>query len=471
MNSSRDSYRVPLKKADVIIRVRKLVPEEAKDTLNTLIIKLLKSDKPVTISTYKTVLLKELLLDDTILKAELKKRLNLDNDEYTDIMYEGITTYFPEWGLDNVCGIANRLLQIHGEKTKVLEVLKNLKTVEGMVPNPLADQEEDNIIPIVTLGDLKILERTLKKHVIGQDTAIEAIVNNLKLKAAGLKEFIALAFNGPSGRGKTFIAQLLGEAYSNKFWKVPCASYGDEKSQKASLMGAPPGYVNGQEDSVFKQKADKGNDWVILFDEVDKAPLKLFDFFLEMLDDGTVTDSKGHKCDFSNSIFLFSSNEGYVDLRLGEGRGVGFSKKASSTITLDNSKEEIEEELRKKWPNEFIGRLDDIILFNPLTKDDIKEIAKLELQYLPVQQTNELVDYIATNGFDERYGARGLKNYIDKNLSPRIADAILECRSPRVGLYLTEIKNNKINVIDTVKKGEEVNASAITNSTLETLGS
>ena len=145
------------------------------------------------------------------------------------------------------------------------------------------------------------------------------------------------------------IRDRIGNKYSGKFWKINCAEYA-QQHEYAKLIGSPPGYVGHSERSLMAEKAEESNRWVILFDEIEKAHPKFYDFLLSVLDDGTATDNMGRVLDFSESIFIFTSNQGIKDLKLGKTVGFG-----NETVTVDKSKEEITQSVKSKFPAEFMN--------------------------------------------------------------------------------------------------------------------
>jgi ATP-dependent Clp protease ATP-binding subunit ClpA len=305
--------------------------------------------------------------------------------------------------------------------------------------HPKTSKNRKHRIPS-TLKELNALEVKLNKNVIGQEEAVRATVDAIKLISTGLAKFSSLFFVGPTGNGKTRLAKVLSDIYyKDRFFKVNCGEYGNAH-EYAKLIGSPPGYIGHTEKSLLAEKAEKSNSWIFLFDEIEKAHPKFYDFLLNLLDEGTICDSNGKELDFSNSIFIFTSNKGMADNRIGHSR-MGFSREV---ITYDNSKDIILESIKKSFSPEFLNRLDKTILFNQLDKEELLKVARLELNGIPVKKTKELLTYIIKNGYSSDYGARHLSKFIKNNIAILVADAVLNSVLPAKGNYYTcKVKDNK----------------------------
>ena len=296
--------------------------------------------------------------------------------------------------------------------------------------------------------DLQKLEETLNKQVIGQQEAVKATVDAIKLMVTGLADFSTLFFVGPTGNGKTRLAKVLSDVYyKDRFFKVNCGEY-SSAHEYAKLIGSPPGYIGHTEKSVLTEKAELSNSWIFLFDEIEKAHPKFYDFLLNLMDEGKITDSNGKVLDFSKSIFIFTSNKGMAEGKIGSSR-MGFSKEK---ITYDESKDGIRESIKKSFSPEFLNRIDKIILFNQLNKEELVKVAKLELNGVPVKKTKELLNYLIENGYSEEYGGRHLAKYIKNNIAILVANAVLDEVVPKSGNYYTcKIKDNKPYLIEMEK--------------------
>ena len=194
----------------------------------------------------------------------------------------------------------------------------------------------------------------------------------------------------------------------------------------------------------FLEKSEISNRWVFLFDEIEKAHEKLFNLLLSLLDDGTITDSNGNTLDFTNSIFIFTSNQGISEIK---DSSLAFSAKGHSP---DAAKETLKESLNRLFTPEFRNRIDEFIYFNDLDKDNVVKIAKLHLKQYPVAQTDELIEYIVTNAYSKEYGVRELKRFIKSNIALLVAEAILARKIPSDGTrnYTFKVQDNKLELIN-----------------------
>ena len=155
------------------------------------------------------------------------------------------------------------------------------------------------------IEDVNLLHTRFKDNIVGQKEAITSVINGIKVNAAGLSKHTSFLFVGPTGVGKTQLSKILGKHYSGDFYKINCAEYASGH-EYAKLIGSPPGYVGHSEKSLLGEKADISNRWVFIFDEIEKAHDKFYDFLLSLLDDGTCTDNLGNVLDFSESVFIFT---------------------------------------------------------------------------------------------------------------------------------------------------------------------
>jgi ATP-dependent Clp protease ATP-binding subunit ClpA len=299
-----------------------------------------------------------------------------------------------------------------------------------------------------TVKDLKKLEDALNRLVIGQAEAVKATVDAIKLMVTGLADFSTLFFVGPTGNGKTRLAKVLSDIYyKDRFFKVNCGEY-SSAHEYAKLIGSPPGYIGYTEKSVLTEKAEISNSWIFLFDEIDKAHPKFYDFLLNLMDEGKITDSNGKVLDFSKSIFIFTSNKGMAEGRIGSSR-LGFGKEK---ITYKESKDGIKESIKRSFSPEFLNRIDKIILFNQLNKEELIKVARLELNGIPVKKTKELLNYLIENGYSEEYGGRHLAKYIKNNIAILVANAVLDEVLPKSGNYYTcKIKDNTPYIVEMEK--------------------
>ncbi len=282
--------------------------------------------------------------------------------------------------------------------------------------------------------------KQLKGSVIGQDEAITKIVKAIQRNRAGLKDpnkpIGSFIFLGPTGVGKTQLAKVIARYLFDSvdsLIRVDMSEY-MEKFSVSRLVGAPPGYVGYEEGGQLTEKVRRKPYCVVLLDEIEKAHPDVFHLLLQVLDEGRLTDSLGRNIDFKNTIIIMTSNIG--SRQLSEfGRGVGFNTQSRGTDDGENSKYIVEKALKKAFAPEFLNRIDDVIMFNSLTKEHIHQIIDIELKglYERVESLNYKLkistaakDFIADKGYDPQFGARPLKRAIQKYLEDEMAEAIIK---------------------------------------------
>lgn len=281
------------------------------------------------------------------------------------------------------------------------------------------------------------LEETLHRRVIGQEEAIKAVSKAIRRARSGLKSpkrpSGSFLFLGPTGVGKTELAKALAASVfgsEDNMIRIDMSEY-MEKHAVSRLIGAPPGYVGYDEAGQLTEKVRQKPYSVVLLDEMEKAHPDVFNILLQVFDDGHLTDSKGRKVDFRNTIIIMTSNLGATALR--DEKSVGFGAKA---ITQDHTAMEkrIREELKRAFRPEFLNRIDETIVFHSLTKDEIREIVKLNakdivkrLSDLEIEAriTDTAVDIIAEAGFDPEYGARPIRRAIQKQIEDELSEMLL----------------------------------------------
>jgi ATP-dependent Clp protease ATP-binding subunit ClpC len=288
-------------------------------------------------------------------------------------------------------------------------------------------------------GRLAKMDKELEGTVIGQDAAITKIVKAIKRNRAGLKDpnrpIGSFIFLGPTGVGKTQLAKELAKYLfdsEDALIRIDMSEY-MEKFAVSRLIGAPPGYIGYEEGGQLTEKVRRRPYSIVLLDEIEKAHPDVFNLLLQCLDDGQMTDSLGRKIDFKNTIIIMTSNIGARQLQ-DFGTGVGFGTAAKAAQEDVERKGVIENALKKAFAPEFINRIDDLIIFNPLRKEDIHQIIDIELNKLfhrvtslgySIKLTNVAKDYIADKGYDEKFGARPLRRAIQKYLEDPIAEEII----------------------------------------------
>lgn len=289
-------------------------------------------------------------------------------------------------------------------------------------------------------GRLASMSEELKGKVIGQDEAVQKVVKAIQRNRAGLKDpnkpIGSFIFLGPTGVGKTQLAKVLAKYLfdsEDALIRIDMSEY-MEKFSISRLVGAPPGYVGYEEGGQLTEKVRRKPYSIVLLDEIEKAHPDVFNLLLQALDDGHMTDGLGRKIDFKNAILIMTSNIGARQLA-DFGTGVGFGTKAQTDQKEEASKTVVQNALRKAFAPEFLNRIDDIIMFRSLSREDIHKIIDLELNKLygrindlgyGITITPKAKDYIVEKGYDEKFGARPLKRAIQKLIEDPLAEEIVK---------------------------------------------
>lgn len=286
---------------------------------------------------------------------------------------------------------------------------------------------------------LRDMEKILHKRVIGQAEAVEAVAKAVKRNRVGLKApnrpIGSFLFLGPTGVGKTELSKALAEAVfgsEEEIIRVDMSEY-MEKHSVSKLIGSPPGYVGFEEGGQLSEKVRRKPYAVLLFDEIEKAHPDVFNILLQVLDDGHITDSQGRKVDFKNTIIIMTSNAGAS--RIISPKRLGFGAVADAKKDHEQMKQAVMQEVRQMFKPEFLNRIDEIMVFHSLTKEEVREIAKLMMAELSNRVSKNLnitldvsryvYDYLAEKGYDEKYGARPLRRVIQTEIEDVMADEIL----------------------------------------------
>jgi ATP-dependent Clp protease ATP-binding subunit ClpB len=279
-------------------------------------------------------------------------------------------------------------------------------------------------------------EEILRQRVVGQEEAISAVSNALRRARAGLadenKPIASFLFLGPTGVGKTEMARALAEFMFNDekaMIRIDMSEYMEPHSV-AKLIGSPPGYVGYEEGGQLTEAVKHRPYSLILFDEIEKAHPEVFNILLQTLDEGRLTDSKGTTVNFRNTIIIMTSNIGsYLFRKMGS---IGFSDESKDT--MEDYKDKIQKALRDFFKPEFLNRIDEIIIFRPLSKDDLRKIVELQLNKvkqrllekgIEVEFSDEVKKLLVEKGFDEVYGARPLQRAIQKYILNPLAEKII----------------------------------------------
>ena len=319
---------------------------------------------------------------------------------------------------------------------------------------------------------LSLLPELISGKVIGQDEAVSKVVKAIQRNRAGLKDpnkpIGSFIFLGQTGVGKTQLAKVLaGELFdsTDALIRIDMSEY-MEKFAISRLVGAPPGYVGYEEGGQLTEKVRRKPYAVILLDEIEKAHPDVFNMLLQVLDDGFLTDSLGRKIDFSNTIIIMTSNIGARKLK-DFGTGVGFGTAAQKQQESANARGVIENALKKAFAPEFLNRIDDVVVFNTLEKEDIDKIINIELEKLldriselgyKLKLSKKARNFIAEKGFDKQYGARPLKRAIQKYVEDAIAEEIIKSNIQEGDSITMDIGKNdtELNIkITSPKKSEE----------------
>jgi len=345
--------------------------------------------------------------------------------------------------------------KLRDDEKKLKEKLEEAKTVwEEETSKTRYTVDEENIAEIIAMmtgvpanriaqkESNKLLEMNteLSSRVIGQDEAIAKLVKAIQRTRVGLKDpkkpIGTFIFLGPTGVGKTELAKVLAMYLFDKpenLIRVDMSEY-MEKFSISRLVGAPPGYVGYEEGGQLTEKVRRKPYSVILLDEIEKAHPDVFNILLQVLDEGILTDGLGRKVDFRNTIIIMTSNIGVRDLK-DFGSGIGFVTKAKADTEEEQMKATIKKSLKKAFSPEFLNRLDDVIVFNSLSREDIHKIIDITLSDLftrveelgyKVELTKKAKDFLSEKGYDPQYGARPLNRAIQKYLEDPVAEEILK---------------------------------------------
>jgi ATP-dependent Clp protease ATP-binding subunit ClpC len=326
------------------------------------------------------------------------------------------------------------------------------EVVSSMTKIPVNKMDADDSKALMNL------DKSIMGKVIGQDPAVVKIAKSIKRNRLGIKDpnrpIGSFIFLGSTGVGKTHLAkQLAKEMFGTEdsLIRVDMSEY-QEKHSISKLVGAPPGYVGYEEGGLLTEKVKNKPYSVILFDEVEKAHKDVFTVLLQILDDGFVTDSLGRKINFKNTLIILTSNLGVKKLQ-DFGTGIGFSN--NSYADEEAKKEILMKEMKNFFSPEFINRIDDTIVFNSLTPEDIEKITEIELQKLmtrlgemkyTVTYDNEVVKYLSKIGFDEVYGARPLKRAIQDKIEDLLSEEVLTGKMIEGKSYQIKMNGEEITI-------------------------
>jgi ATP-dependent Clp protease ATP-binding subunit ClpC len=326
----------------------------------------------------------------------------------------------------------------------------------GIPANRIAQKESNKLLGMGT---------SLAGKVIGQEEAIGKLTKAIQRTRVGLKDprkpIGSFIFLGPTGVGKTELAKVLASYLFDKedaLVRIDMSEY-MEKFSVSRLVGAPPGYVGYEEGGQLTEKVRRKPYSVVLLDEIEKAHPDVFNILLQVLDDGILTDGLGRRVDFRNTIIIMTSNIGVRDLK-DFGSGIGFASKAKQMSDEENMKSTIQNALKRAFSPEFLNRLDDVIVFNSLKREDIHKIIDITLGKLfsritalgyQIELTDKAKDFLAEKGYDQQFGARPLNRAIQKYLEDPVAEEILKGEVEE-GTVITADHDGKADVLTLTSK-------------------
>ncbi len=350
--------------------------------------------------------------------------------------------------------------RLHRETVTEDNVADVVSMMSGIPVNKIAQTESNKLAE---------LPKLIKGFVIGQDDAVAKVAKAIQRNRAGLKDpnkpIGSFIFLGQTGVGKTQLAKILAKELfdsEDALIRIDMSEY-MEKFAISRLVGAPPGYVGYEEGGQLTEKVRRKPYSVILLDEVEKAHPDVFNMLLQVLDDGFLTDSLGRKIDFRNTIIIMTSNIGARQLK-DFGQGIGFGTAAKKAQADTHQKSVIENALKKAFAPEFLNRIDDVIVFNPLEREDIHKIIDIELDKLydrikdigyELNLSDKAKDYIAEKGFDKEYGARPLKRAIQKYIEDALAEEIVNSKIDEGDSIFMDLDEKKEELTIKIKKIEK----------------
>jgi len=358
--------------------------------------------------------------EDAIISQEFEKAAALRDEE--NKLKEELAAKKEAWQIEN-----SKNTQIVTEE----EIAEIIGSWTGIPVSRLAQEESER---------LKNMEAILHKRVIGQDDAVSAVARAIRRGRVGLKDprrpVGSFIFSGPTGVGKTELSKALAEALfgdESLMIRIDMSEY-MEKHSVSRLVGSPPGYVGYDEGGQLTERVRRKPYSVVLFDEIEKAHPDVFNMLLQILDDGRLTDSTGRTVDFRNTVIIMTSNVGARDIV--EPKRLGFgSMEENAARDYEDMKKNVMTELKRTFRPEFINRVDEIIVFHPLSREDIKKIGELmlnetakrmEQNNIKVTFTEDVKEFLAEKGYDKTYGARPLKRTIQERIEDKLAEAILD---------------------------------------------
>jgi len=316
---------------------------------------------------------------------------------------------------------------------------------------------------------LKNMGVELQKRIIGQNEAIDKITRAIQRNRIGLKDpskpIGTFIFLGPTGVGKTELAKALSRSIfdsEDALIRIDMSEY-MEKFSLSRLIGAPPGYVGYEEGGQLTEKVRRKPYSVVLLDEIEKAHPDVYNILLQVLDDGQLTDGLGRKVDFKNTLIIMTSNIGVRQIK-DFGQGVGFETSARRNQAEENTKGIIQNALKKTFSPEFLNRIDDVVIFNSLTQEDISRIIDISLKELTdrlkdleftLKLTKKAKNFVAEKGFDPQFGARPLQRAIQKHVEDPLAEFILNHSPAKDALLQADLDEKDMKIVISEKKASK----------------
>ncbi|MDR7534541.1 MAG: ATP-dependent Clp protease ATP-binding subunit [Armatimonadota bacterium] len=358
-------------------------------------------------------------------------------------------------------------------RQKLEELQGSIKREKGREPTVVTAEDIADIvsswtgIPVTRLVEeetqkLLRMEETLHERIVGQDEAVRAVAKAVRRARAGLKDprrpIGSFIFLGPTGVGKTELARALAEFLfgdEGALVRIDMSEY-SERHTVSRLVGSPPGYVGYEEGGQLTEAVRRRPFSVVLFDEIEKAHPEIFNVLLQILDDGRLTDAQGRTVDFKNSVIIMTSNVGapQLDKEVGIGfRAAGYDETVDRERQYERMREHVMEELRRTFRPEFLNRLDEIIVFRPLTHEQIKAIVgilmervrrELRGQNMDLELTPAAQEVLAREGFDPKFGARPLRRAIQRLIEDPLSDELLRGQFRRGDVVVVDARDEKI---------------------------
>ncbi|MGH2555932.1 MAG: AAA family ATPase, partial [Actinomycetota bacterium] len=309
------------------------------------------------------------------------------------------------------------------------EIAEVLSAWTGIPVFKLTEEETEKLLR---------MEDELHKRIVDQEEALTAVSKSIRRTRAGLKDpkrpSGSFIFLGPSGVGKTELSKALAEFLfgdEDALIQLDMTEY-MEKHTVSRLIGSPPGYVGYEEGGQLTEAVRRKPFSVVLFDEIEKAHPDVFNTLLQILEDGHLTDAQGHTVDFKNTVIIMTSNLGTRDIQ--KGASIGFAAKADEQMTYDRMKERVMEELKRSFRPEFLNRIDEVIVFHSLSREDVKAIVdlmmkrvreQLKAKDVEIELTDDAKNHLAEKGYDPALGARPLRRTIQRLVEDPLSEKLL----------------------------------------------